>query len=222
MLLWDQLTKERVFCTLAVGMSILCISTAQHAVMVAMATAIGHYLVTYRTLDRIILVGPACAGKDYLRDTFDRHGVAIDVSVTTREPRNGEIPGYTYNYITDHEMDDLVRTKSLYEYVRFGDKQYGTLLTSWNTSKVFIMSPDGVTKNIRPEDRSHCYVVYLDPPEDVLAARWEARRDVTERVKRVATDQVKFSGFIDYDLRITDPQVDTEELVGALLNRLEQ
>ena len=36
---------------------------------------------------RIILCGPTCAGKTYIRDKFREKGYQIDVSYTSRQPR---------------------------------------------------------------------------------------------------------------------------------------
>ena len=42
---------------------------------------------------RIIIVGPAAAGKDHLKKKFKERGFELDVSYTTREPREGEVDG---------------------------------------------------------------------------------------------------------------------------------
>lgn len=177
-------------------------------------------LVFQRHVHRIIIVGPACSGKDHLRNAFKRYYGSmdpIDVSVTTRQPRPGEEPGYTYEYISKKVFDDMCDQGAMYESVRFGDNCYGTLLASWIERKIFIMSPDGVVNNIKHEDRSSCYVVYLDPPENVLMERWTTRDiPLSEQRKRMDLDNMKFKDFMDYDYHVTDPCFDAHQLVVEL------
>jgi guanylate kinase len=181
-----------------------------------------HYVCTYRNIERVILVGPACSGKDYLRNKLHAMGLTIDVSVTTRPPRDDERPGYTYEYISLEEFIQKKATGELYESVEFGSKCYGTTMQSWIKSDVFIMSPDGVTENIRPEDRHECYIIYLDPPEDVLAQRWASRDDTPEEQRaRMATDAAAFKNFFDYDYRISDPNYNAELLCREIKDMLQ-
>jgi len=54
--------------------------------------------------NKVILVGCAGSGKDYLIDTFVSLGYKRGVSNTTRPKRAGEVEGLTYNYISEEDL----------------------------------------------------------------------------------------------------------------------
>ena len=43
--------------------------------------------------NKVVIVGKAASGKDYLREYFERCGLLVCVSDTTRPKREGEIEG---------------------------------------------------------------------------------------------------------------------------------
>lgn len=68
---------------------------------------------------RIILVGRAASGKDFIRKKFETRGFRYAVSYTTRPPREGEIDGSDYIFITDEEAQRMISSGEFYEYVEF-------------------------------------------------------------------------------------------------------
>ena len=66
---------------------------------------------------RIILVGKAASGKDHLRKRFESRGFKYAVTYTTRPPRDGEVDGKDYVFITDEESIKMIESNMFYEYV---------------------------------------------------------------------------------------------------------
>ena len=68
--------------------------------------------------------GKSSVIKEILRKLED---IQLSVSVTTRQPREGEVDGKDYYFISDEEFAKLIKNNDLYEYVNsdFGPK-YGT------------------------------------------------------------------------------------------------
>lgn len=157
-----------------------------------------------RNRKRIILVGHAASGKDFLAAKFVEEGFRKDVSMTTRPMRDGEIPSVTYDYVTDKTFDNHAANNGFYESVIFNGWKYGTTMQNWNNADVFIMTPSGVT-HIKPEDRKDCIVVYIEIPEEIRIKRMNIRSDADTTERRVQADRKDFKGFIDYDYRINDP-----------------
>jgi guanylate kinase len=153
---------------------------------------------------RIILCGAAGSGKDYMRDKFVAKGFKPDVSVTTRPMREGEVNGKTYHYIDKILYSSLHDNGMLYEAVEFNGWKYGTLLKSWQESDIFIMTPSGISQ-IKPEERKECFIIYLDIPEPIRRERVAKRSDADSVERRIEADRKDFAGFMDYDMRITDP-----------------
>lgn len=164
-------------------------------------------------MKRIIIVGKACSGKDHLRNAFHTLGHRVDVSVTTRSPREGEVDGFTYHFLSKNTFEAFYKLKQLYEHVEFNGNCYGTLKTSWIESEVFIMTPSGV-ECITPEDRENCCIVHLDVSESVRRERLLKRGDSAEKVaRRLAADDAEFAEFTDFDIEIDDPNFDALWLV---------
>lgn len=151
---------------------------------------------------RIILVGPTASGKTFIREKFRQRGFSIDVSYTTRNPRQGEQNGVDYNFISREDFQDMVMLNKFYEWVQYGDNFYGTGLDEWNTDDVFIMETDGI-KHIKPEDRFNCVIIYVNTPENIRVRRMGNRGWSNNIIQeRIITDEKKFKNFDDYDFMI--------------------
>ena len=153
---------------------------------------------------RIILVGPSAAGKDFLKKKFEKKGFELDVSYTTRTPREGEVNGVDYHFISEKEFVD--KFYEMYEHVKHGEYLYGTGQYEWDHCDIFIMETDGINQ-ISEEDRKSCFIIYLDIPEHdrIGRMRLERKWDYEKIRERLAQDKEKFSTFTDYDLLITEP-----------------
>jgi len=153
---------------------------------------------------RIILVGPACSGKTFLRGRLEEKGYHFDVSYTTREKRPDEEYGVDYNFISESEFTLRISQGAFYEHVQYNGFRYGTGMYEWNNSDCFIMETDGI-KHIKPEDRKRSFIIYLNIVYLVRADRMLKRGWTTEKIEeRLKTDREKFKGFSDYDMLITN------------------
>jgi len=169
---------------------------------------------------RIILSGGAGSGKDYLRDIFHKRGFIVDVSYTTRNPRDGETPGYTYNFVGVDHFKQLDNRGKFYESVVFNKALYGTSKDSWENSDVFIMTPSGV-EQISAEDRENCIVVYFKIEEDVRRERMGKRKDngFDKIERRILADNEDFKGFLpEADMVITNPLYDSDIVIKDILD----
>lgn len=156
---------------------------------------------------RIILVGPGAGGKDFLKKKFSDRGFKLDVSYTTRSPRQGEQHGVDYQFINESEFTLRISQDGFYEHVKYGGSRYGTGKYEWDNCDVFIMETDGIAE-IKPEDRKNCFIIYLDPPEHVRIQRMRIARkwDYDKIRERLDQDKEKFAGFKDFDMKIIDPE----------------
>lgn len=151
---------------------------------------------------RIILVGPSAAGKTFIRDKFKERGYSIDVSYTSREKRPGEEDGIDYKFISKEEFEKRIEQNLFYEYVSYNGNYYGTGLKEWNTSDIFVMESEGVTK-IHTEDRKNCIIFYVNTPLSIRLERMKERGWDSEKIlQRLKTDE-NFVNFNDYDLQIS-------------------
>ena len=157
-----------------------------------------------RNHKRIILVGKAASGKDHLRKRFESRGFKYSVSYTTRPPREGEIDGKDYFFITDEQANKMVESNMFYEYAYFNGWLYGKTVEQFYTDDLFIMTPGGIS-NIKLEDKVSSFIIYTDIDIETREIRLKMRYmpgDSLER--RIEADELDFTGFNDYDLRITN------------------
>ena len=59
-----------------------------------------------------------------LMNRYDNY--ALSISATTREPREGEVHGREYFFVSEEEFEDMIREDRLPEYARYVDHYYGT------------------------------------------------------------------------------------------------
>jgi len=156
-------------------------------------------------MKRIIIVGKGGSGKDHMRKKLEEAGFRYCVSHTTRPPRDEEIYGKDYYFISsDAAADEYINNDKFYEYVIFNEWIYGTSKDEFYTSNLFIMTPSGLAK-MKQEDRIESFVVYLDIEENIRKSRLLSRNDADNVDRRLGADTQDFIEFKDYDFLVSDP-----------------
>ena len=150
---------------------------------------------------RIILVGRGGAGKDYMREKFESRNFVYAVSYTTRPQRDNEVEGKDYYFLPRDEFLKLIDKDFFYEYVEFNDWIYGSANWQLKSCDVFIMTPKGVNF-LKAKDRKNSFIIYINPPQDIIKKRLEERGDVDSVDRRLKADYEDFKDFTDYDIMV--------------------
>lgn len=77
----------------------------------------------------IVISGPSGVGKGTVRKAlFERegHDLVYSVSMTTRKPRDGEVDGSDYYFVSEEEFERQIENDNLLEYAKFVGNYYGT------------------------------------------------------------------------------------------------
>jgi guanylate kinase len=77
----------------------------------------------------IVIAGPSGVGKGTVVQRLvarDPDRLALSVSVTTREPRPGEIDGVHYRFVSDGEFDRMIQRDELLEWAEIVGHRSGT------------------------------------------------------------------------------------------------
>ena len=76
----------------------------------------------------LILSSPSGAGKTTLSKKIQQkyYSFKISVSHTTRSPRDNEVDGVDYYFVTEEKFQELIEKKSFYEYAKIFENFYGT------------------------------------------------------------------------------------------------
>ncbi len=83
----------------------------------------------------LILSSPSGAGKTTLTKKIQQkyQNFKISVSCTTRTPRDNEVDGVDYHFISKKKFEELIKNNSFYEYAKIFENYYGTLKQNVDT-----------------------------------------------------------------------------------------
>ncbi|WP_245627341.1 guanylate kinase [Kribbia dieselivorans] len=176
----------------------------------------------------VVLAGPTAVGKGTVSAYIREHHpeVWLSVSVTTRNPRPGEVDGVHYRFINDDEFDDLVRDDELLEHaVVHGRASYGTPRTPVDE----VLDRGGMAlleidlqgaRQVRQSAPDALFVFLAPPSWDELVKRLVGRGTETEaeREARLATARVELAAQDEFDVTIVNDDVRraAEELVHLM------
>lgn len=167
----------------------------------------------------IAICGKAGAGKDTLlrkimqiEDTkMFLHEI---VSCTTRPPREGEVNGVNYHFMTNEEFAQKILKGEMLEATIFNDWCYGTALQSLDVNKVNIgvFNPEGI-ETLLQDSRINLRVYYVDVPSKERLIRQLNREefpDVDEIIRRYKADEEDFMDLdFNYYTVFNDDKKDT-------------
>jgi guanylate kinase len=77
----------------------------------------------------IVLSGPSGVGKGTVRKALfemEGHDLVYSISMTTRPPREGEVDGEDYYFVSREEFERRIREEMFIEYAEFVGNYYGT------------------------------------------------------------------------------------------------
>ncbi len=78
------------------------------------------------------------------------------------------------------------------------------------------MTP-GEFKNLTPEMRKGCFVVYLDIDRSIRESRLLGRQDKNDSItRRLNADDIDFQEYKDYDLKVTDPEFSADDVYDLM------
>ena len=170
--------------------------------------------------ESIIICGPSASGKNLLLEHCIKSGLPYGPKLTTRPKRKGEIDGIDYIYIDNQDFEEMLMHGMIKTHQKFfidGDIwYYGISKENFDNNQVFIMTPHEI-KTLSKDDKDKCYIVYLDIDENVRKTRIESRYDSNDSVmRRILADRVDFDNFIEYDIKINEPDFDAEFILSLM------
>ena len=189
-----------------------------------------NYLKKVRRGAMFIIEGPSGTGKGAVCKEVlarDPH-IKFSVSVTTRAPREGEVDGVDYHFISEEEYDKLILQDAFYERVnsQYGHR-YGTLRSEvdsfLNVGEDVLFDMDWVgARQMLEKAPNDVVTIYLLPPSiKELRKRLEGRatdsRDVIEQRMGQFVDKVSHWKEFDYVL-INEDLEDTIRKVQRIIS----
>ena len=167
----------------------------------------------------LIISGPSGCGKStLLKEVYkDIDDYYFSISTTTRAPREGEVNGVDYFFVTKEEFEKDIENDNFLEYAKVHDNYYGTSLKPINKaldeSKLVIFDIDVQGHEIvRKKLSSITTSVFITTPSlEVLESRLNSRNtDSIEIIeKRIKNAKGEVEYFQDYDYLIINDDLQT-------------
>ncbi len=163
----------------------------------------------------VLLSGVSGAGKDTIKKELIEKMENIESlpSFTDRTPRETDIPGQTYNFVTTQEFKKMINNEELYEYSIHHEHYYGTskklLNEKINNGKIIVkdIEVNGVENLVRLLGKEIKIVtIFLKVPKDELKRRLKQRLDklsleeIELRLNRLEYEESKISMY-DYVIK---------------------
>ena len=182
----------------------------------------------------IVVSGPSGVGKGtVLKQVLSNpaNRLAYSISMTTRTPREGEVDGVNYYFVTAQRFQHAIENHELLEYAKFVDHYYGTpaamveTMRNQGTNVLLEIDVQGAKQVMSrcPDALS----IFITPPSmDELANRIRNRGSESETVieKRLAKakEEMKSSGLYDYVICNQDVNIAARSIEIIIQNHMKR
>ena len=141
----------------------------------------------------ILLSGPSGVGKGTVRKQIFKNtdlNLAYSISMTTRKPREGEVDGQDYFFVSEERFEEAIKNDELLEYARFVGNYYGTpkayveKLREEGKNVFLEIEVEGAKKVLEEykEDKGVLSIFLLPPSLRELEKRIRGRRSEPEEI----------------------------------------
>jgi guanylate kinase len=166
----------------------------------------------------IVISGPSGVGKGTIVKALLRREpeLKLSVSVTTRQPRPGEVEGQSYYFRSMEEFQRMVEAGELLEYAQFGSNFYGTprrfvedQLVAGQDVVLEIETKGAI--QVKERIPNGTYIFVLPPTMEELEGRLRKRQTEAAEAMRqrlaIAVDELNYLPLYDYQLVNDDLEV---------------
>jgi len=175
----------------------------------------------------LVISGPSGVGKGTIvKELLKlRSGTSLSVSCTTRSPREGEVEGKSYFFITRQKFEEMIKEGGFLEYSEHFDNLYGTpkafVEEKLASGDVILEIDVNGALNVKKAYPASVLVMIAPPDKETLYARLKGRGSEGEDVISRRLDRADFelSKAPLYDYTVIND--DLYEAVGEVVKILE-
>ena len=174
----------------------------------------------------IIVSGPSGSGKSTVTKIVkDKLNIPLSISATTRNPRDGEIDGKDYFFLSEEEFKNKIANDEFYEYAEVHGNYYGTLKKTvednLNKGLNVILEIDVQGALIANEKKKDAILVFFRKKDmEVLEKRLRDRKTDSEEVIQTrlknAETELKYENKYNYTIINENLEDSIQELIDII------
>jgi guanylate kinase len=146
----------------------------------------------------IVLVGESASGKSSIeKNLVDNYGYNKIVSYTTRQPREEEVDGVDYHFITVEQFYKLKGQGFFAETAVYNNWHYGVAKEDCTDDKVAVLTPHGLRQVSKLPDINVISFYISVPRRDRLIKILQRGDNIEEAYRRNLSDIGQFDGIGD-------------------------
>ena len=174
----------------------------------------------------IIVSGPSGSGKSTVTKIVkDKLNIPLSISATTRNPRDGEIDGKDYFFLSEEEFKNKIANDEFYEYAEVHGNYYGTLKKTvednLNKGLNVILEIDVQGALIAKEKKKDAILVFFRTKDmDILEKRLRDRKTDSEEIIQTrlknAETELKYEDKYNYTIINENLDDSIQELINII------
>ena len=174
----------------------------------------------------IVLSGPSGVGKGTIcKKLLEHFNAWYSVSMTTRQPREGEINGKDYFFVSKEEFESKIKANDFLEYATYNNNYYGTpksIINDKLNNNVDVITEIEINgaKNIK-EIYIDSVLIYILPPslselENRLRLRHTEDEETIQKRMNITKEEISHIDIYDYVVENDDLDKAIDKVISII------
>ena len=175
----------------------------------------------------VVISGPSGTGKGtVIQHILEHHDqIQLSISATTRQPREGDIDGVHYHFLTKAQFEEMIARDAVLEYATYCDQYYGTPkapIENWRSAGDDVILEIEVQGGAQVKQKCpDCVTIFILPPsreelENRLRGRGTEEEEKIQKRLQTAKDELQEADRYDYTVVNTEV-ADTAERIMEII-----